>query len=437
MPSADHHPEDEVSRRRRRLAIAVLIIFNLTSYNGVMGVFSPRLREYFSLTYEQWGTMSGLGSLGQTVSLLLVGLVIARFGVRRITELSLGGVGACFLLIGQGANLLALRVSLFFQGLFSGFSRSSLPAYLVALYPSHKRRMISLQLTCGSVMGIVIPLWADQLLKWSREGGHQELARLFFSPFLVAGCVVLCGWALLSFSRQPDFQSVQTPGQSLRLRPLLGIRPLAIVLLITLHASADGTMYEFLPMFMDHQFKELLIPAGMTLAGHNVAYLITRSLLSVLPEGLGQRAILTLAGPIGGSLLLVMLWQGNAISVPLIYFLASLFFAAEFPVLLSEISSPFHGPLRRGHVRGLPGQQPHLLSADEGNRPPGGHHRRLPGGPERGRLRIHPLRPGRRGGRPGQAANLRQAGCSLTQGRTSQQDPRRGPMRPVRLRARR
>ena len=68
-----------------------------------------------------------------------------------------------------------------------------------------------------------------------------------------------------------------------------------------------------------------------------MAYLITRSLLSLLPEGMGQRAILTLAGPIGGSLLLVMLWQGNA--VPLIYTLASLFYAAEFPVLLSEISS--------------------------------------------------------------------------------------------------
>ena len=188
-------------------------------------------------------------------------------------------------------------------------------------------------------MGIVIPLWANQLLNWSREGGHQELARLFFSPFLVAGCVVLCGWALLSFSRQPDFQNVQIPGQRLHLRPLLGIRPLAVVLLVTLHASADGAMYEFLPMFMDHQFKELTIPPAWALVGHNLAYLTVRSLLSVLPEGMGQRAILTLSGPIGGSLLLVMLWQGNALSVPLIYTLASLFYAAEFPVLLSEIST--------------------------------------------------------------------------------------------------
>ena len=339
MPSADHDPAEASSRRRRRLAIAVLLFFNLTSYSGVIDVFSPRLREYFSLTFEQWGTMTGLGSLGQTVSLLLVGLVIARFGVRRITELSLGGVGGCFLLIGQGASLLALKVALGLQGLFSGFSRSSLPAYLVALYPSHKRRMISLQLTCGSVMGIVVPLWANQLLIWSREGGQEALARLFFSPFLVAGCVVLCGWAVLSFSRQPAFQSVQTAGEHLRLRPLLGIRPLAIVLLVTLHASADGTVYSFLPMFMDHHFQELPLAPAWALVGHNVAYLITRTLLSLLPEGMGQRAILTLAGPIGGSLLLVMLWQGNALSVPLIYTLASLFYAAEFPVLLSEISS--------------------------------------------------------------------------------------------------
>ena len=97
------------SRRRRRLAIAVLIFFTLTAYTGVINVFGPRLREYFSLTFEQYGTMTGLGSLGQTVSLLLVGLVISRFGVRRITELALGGIGGCFVLIGLGASLLSLK----------------------------------------------------------------------------------------------------------------------------------------------------------------------------------------------------------------------------------------------------------------------------------------------------------------------------------------
>ena len=157
MPSADHDPAEASSRRRRRLAIAVLIFFTLTAYTGVINVFGPRLREYFSLTFEQYGTMTGLGSLGQTVSLLLVGLVISRFGVRRITELALGGIGGCFVVIGLGASLLSLKVGLALHGLFSGFSRVALPAFLVALYPSQKRRMISVQLVCWSTMGIMVP----------------------------------------------------------------------------------------------------------------------------------------------------------------------------------------------------------------------------------------------------------------------------------------
>ena len=134
MPSADHDPAEASSRRRRRLAIAVLLFFNLTAYSGVIDVFSPRLREYFSLSFEQWGTMTGLGSLGQTASLLLVGLVIARFGVRRITELSLGGVGGCFLLIGQGASLLALKVAWAFRDCSRGFpGQPSPPTWLLSI----------------------------------------------------------------------------------------------------------------------------------------------------------------------------------------------------------------------------------------------------------------------------------------------------------------
>ncbi len=338
--------EEVSTRRRRRLAFAVVILFTLTAYHGVMTVFGPRIREYFSLSVEQYGTMIGLGGLGQNVSLLLVGLMISRFGVRRITELALGGIGGCFVLIGLGANLLFLKVSLALHGLFSGLSRVALPAFLVALYPSRKRRMISVQLVCWSAMGIVIPLWANQLLRWTREGGDRAFVNLFFGPFLIAGCIVMAGWALLSLSRQPALQGSDpsstegqnTTGERLRFRELLGVRPLIIVVLVTLHASADGTIFQFLPFFMKHHFDQLSL-AAWALSGHNVAYLITRSLLSLMPEGVGQRAILTLAGPIGGSLLLVMLWQDHAITVPLIYTLASLFYAAEFPVLLSEISS--------------------------------------------------------------------------------------------------
>ena len=90
----------------------MLILAMMTSYNGVMPVFASRICDYFSLTVEQYGTMIGLGGLAQIPALLLVGLLIGRFGVRRITEFSIVGIGVCFVALGLGANLLSLKCSI-------------------------------------------------------------------------------------------------------------------------------------------------------------------------------------------------------------------------------------------------------------------------------------------------------------------------------------
>lgn len=75
------------------------------------------------------------------------------------------------------------------------------------------------------------------------------------------------------------------------------------------------------------------------MAGHGLAYVVTRSLLSVLPERFAQRAILCLSGPMGGLIVIASIWSGHAAYVPLLYTLACFFFAAEFPTLISELSS--------------------------------------------------------------------------------------------------
>ena len=339
--------------RQPSLAAAVLILAMMTSYNGVMPVFASRICEYFSLTVEQYGTMIGLGGLAQIPALLLVGLLIGRFGVRRITEFSIVGIGACFVILGLGANLLSLKCSIPANGFFAALSKVAMPAFLIALYPALKRRMISLQLVVFSSVGIAIPLWANQLLKWSERGDDLVFSRLLFEPFLIVGCIVIVGGVLLSLRSQPLLQVQHAKGGTLHVRELFRFRPLAIILLVALHVAADSTIYQYLPMFMEHEFGELRLGAW-ALSGHAIAYVATRSLLSLLPEGVGQRRILTLAGPIGGLLILAMLWQGHAVFVPLIYTLASLAYAAEFPVLVSEISSRSMGHfgtiLAAGHL---------------------------------------------------------------------------------------
>ena len=360
VPEPAPDPAEAVTRRQVTLVAAVMILVILTTYHGVIPVFATRISQYFSLSGEQYGTMIGLRNLGEITALLLVGLLIAAFGVRRIVELSFVGIGGCFALIGLGAGLVSLKFSIAVHGLFAGLAKVAIPAFLVALFPALKRRMISVHLVVISAAGIALPLWADELLQWSAAGGDPAFASAFFRPFLIVGCVLVVGGVLLGLSRQPPLQrqtesSRMHQGRELfglrsqmpvllkaliaNVRELMKYRSLTIVLLLALHASADNTVYTFFQLLIQQHFGDVPRAAALALSGHNLAYLTTRFLLSLLPEGVGQRTILMLAGPIGGCIILVMLWHGNAASIPLLYTLASLFYAAEFPVLLSEISS--------------------------------------------------------------------------------------------------
>ena len=339
MQEPNSHPVESTPGRRGTLAAVVIVLVMLTSYNGVTPVFATRLCEYFELSVEQYGTTIGLGSVGEISALLLAGLLIARFGVRRISEISLIGIGGCFVYLGLGASLLSLQCSIIFQGFFAGIAKVAIPAFLIALFPIYKRRMISIRYVAASLTGIAIPFWAVQLLKWSTESGDRDFANLFFGPFLIIGCVLVLVGLLLNRINQPALQIQQETQQGLRLLDLLEYRSLMIVLLVALHVSADSALYQFMPLWMEHHFDELPFSPAWALAGHNFAYLVTRFLLSLLPERFGQRKILVLAGPVGGLIILSMLWQGHAGGIPLLYTLASLFYAAEFPVLISEISS--------------------------------------------------------------------------------------------------
>ena len=348
----DCDSKTSTTHRQQTLAGAVLILTMLTAYNGVIPVLATRICKYFSLSTEQYGTLIGMSSLLQIPALLSAGFLIARFGVRRTAECSIIGIGTCFVAIGLGANLTSLRCSIPAHGFFAALSKVAVPALLITLYPMLKRRMLSVQLVVYSTMGIAIPLWANQLLQWSAEGDDLVFSQVFFRPFLAVGCIIVVGGVLLSLRSQPFLQIQHPKQETFHVRALFrwllevdhwrsdrgASRSIVIILLMALHVVADSTIYQYLPMFMDHQFGETRLGAW-ALSGHAIAYVTTRSLLSLLPEGVGQRKILILAGPIGGLLIMAMLWQGHANFVPLIYTLASLAFAAEFPVLVSEISS--------------------------------------------------------------------------------------------------
>jgi len=338
---------DDLSNRRG-LAWVVVGIVMLTACMSMFPVYGSRIRELFSINAEQFAEMMGLNNIGRFAGLLAVGPLIAMVGARRVGEFSTLGIGGGFLIVGIGRSLQSLRIGMTVLGVFFGLFGVAIPALLISLFPERKRGMFSVSLVAIALPGMLFPLLAGQLLKWSDQSEGRELSNSLFWPFLIAGSLLviaalfLAVWKREAWSK-PVEASVATPslGNQLTgiLRQLSSLRSLLIVVLISLHGSADNSVFTFLPMFMESHFDELPISTAWVISAHGLAYLITRGVLSLLPEGLGQRAILIFAGPLGGLIVIATLWYSPAIAIPVFYLLASLMFAAEFPTLASEVSS--------------------------------------------------------------------------------------------------
>lgn len=380
----------ELPLNRRSLTVVVVVLTMLSGGWSMIPVFAPRIMELYDLTNEQYGTMIGLRGIAAIPGYVVVGPLIVAFGTRRVAEASLFGTGLFFFIWGIVPTLLSLQCCVIGLGFFLSLFSVAIPALLISLFPQRKRGMFAVNLVALALPSMFFPFIADRVVQWSlendspdivvhesaasgpqdselmaesTEGGSKDVEKAFiakrmFVPFAVVGAVLLLGTCFLCVWKRnlpldskgslpqgqdksclPDNSSSLISRVQLFVQQLLSVRALLVVVLIALHGSADNTVYMFLPAFMESQFEHLPLATAWAVSAHGLAYVVTRSILSVTPENIGQRAILTLVGPIGGSVVIGMLWFSPALAVPALYFLASLLFAAEFPTLVSELSS--------------------------------------------------------------------------------------------------
>ena len=59
------HPQSEAASRRRNLALFVLGLVTLPSCQAMLLVYGIRIREYFAINAEQFGTLFGSRGLGR------------------------------------------------------------------------------------------------------------------------------------------------------------------------------------------------------------------------------------------------------------------------------------------------------------------------------------------------------------------------------------
>ncbi len=317
------------------LALGMVSAYGITA----MPVFAPRAQEHFGLSEAGLGLLLSCAAIGSLAALPLAGPLTARLGARRFLQASLLAAGAGMVLCGVARCVWLFGCGLALAGGAGAVVAVALPGWLIVLYPALRRRMVTLTLLILVAPGTLFPLLAQWLLHLSDPGSSLSFAAVLHRPFLGLGLLLAGGQFVLG--RVDGSGHARPPSSRERFRPrdLLNLHALAVIACATLHAAADNSLFQWMPKFMESTFDYLPIPTGVVMALYSAAYVLARGILALLPEGAGQRLMLTAVGPVGGGLLLAAIWRGGPVAVGLVYPLAGLLVAVEYPALIADIRS--------------------------------------------------------------------------------------------------
>jgi len=249
------------------------------------------------------------------------------------------GVGAAYVLCATGTRLGVFAGGVLAAGFFNSAVSVCFPTYMAHTYPNSHRRMFSLSLTVMAIPWLIVPFLVGRLVR----SFPQQFTLVLHVPFLVAGLAVLTG--ALVFRNAPLDRSAsegiqgQRPSWGAGLRLLSRPAIVLIVALAVLHGAGDGVFATWFPVYATRQFGNALKHPGDVLALCGLAFVTSRLVLSLLPERLGQRALLIAPGLLGGSILLACLWANQPRIMFWGYPLAAFAWSWEYPTLLSEASS--------------------------------------------------------------------------------------------------
>ncbi len=323
-------------RLRLAMSIVALTLAMVAAWAfAAFPVYAHRVQQHFGISEARLGLLLSAGAIGSLFSLLLVGPAIDRLGVRRMLQVCLAGTGVAFLVCGLGRGLGIFQLGLMLSGFFGAAQAVSLPTFLICRYPRRQRRMVTIGLISLAVPGAAFPMLAQWLLS-ATDAGALDFAAALHGPFLIAGAILVVGPLLLTMGREDDGRADEER-PTLSLRGILTVPALLIILCATLHAGADNALYGWLPKFLESRYATLPIGTVVMLGLYSAAYAISRLVLAALPEGTGQRAFLVLPGPIGGALLIAVIWLGGPLEIAIVYPLVGLLIAVEYPTLLAEI----------------------------------------------------------------------------------------------------
>jgi len=311
----------------------------LSGYVAVLGVFRDVLQGYFGVTLNAFGLLLSIGLIPGAISGVAAGAAISRWGPRAVLRTALAGSAAAMALTaatGRCWGLMLAAVAL--HGVFTQAVVIAASAYLVQLFETRPRRIMSLCMVAGSLGGILFPLLAEWLLAVV-DGGDFALA--LHLPFCIVGLLLAAGWPAYAARFSPVADVDAPPPDPARPDRWWRFSPagLMLIALCSLHGVCDSGAFAWMPRVLGgRSYAELVFRPGHVMAAAALAYVVSRNLLALLPERLGASALLVGPGLLGGAAMTAGLLTRSQTWTAVGYVAAALLFSCEYPAMLAVLA---------------------------------------------------------------------------------------------------
>ncbi len=347
-------------KRRHRVwyAVTVTSLALLAGFAGILPVLRGHLQEYLGIGDKAFGFLFSIGPMAGLAGILLGGILVDRWGPRRVLRVCFAGVSCAFLILAAaGAHFALFALALAIIGLFIYPVPVAVNVYLAKLFPRQQRRMISLNLASSSLGGMMLPLVAEGMLYLERRYESITFGSALHTPFFVVALLLLGGSFIYRSSRGVLPHGVARSDSAVpwRWRDLRLSGPsLPLVFLLAFHGTADSCLAIWMARFLESKsFEAVLLAPGIVLSARAVAYLISRFTVAVLPDHVGRRLLLILPGLLGGMVMITAILSRNYWLTAGGYVLAAFLWSAEYPAFVSTLMRI--EPKRFGRVMAMAG----------------------------------------------------------------------------------
>jgi len=338
MTESPRSSRHRLPRRRLKYAVVTILLGTFSTYTEVLPVLRNELQSYFGIGVREFGLLLSIGMVPGALAALAAGVLIDRWGPRAVLRGCLAGIGFGMCLAAQGRRWVIMLVAVATIACFAQPLYIAIQAYLVNLFPRHRRRVLSLNLVIVSTRGILFPLWAEYLLHLQRTHAGLRFSHILHIPFALFSIPMFLGTLL--YRRQRALGRVSS--RTIEDRRSLAVLPpssMLLILLLVVHGVADTAAYMWMPRVLDSEsFPEHPLVPGFVMAAYALVYVLSRGVLSLLPERLGSRVMLVAPGILGGSIFLAGILSRSQPFTALGYVLGAFLWSLEYPAILAVLA---------------------------------------------------------------------------------------------------